>query len=260
MPSKKPSPNKAQRRPITKPSTYSGFVERTSRPLYTSRIRRGPLLAPNEKAGGLLGCESALEGTFAAATRFDTRIKRIYAQPVVMDVRTGMTAPNRDELKARLLEEGYSPSDAVLWFVDFELEVVGRLRRVFVEVKPERRAQSVALQMEERREACERIGVDFMLVLDTDFPEPLRTNLRILGRYAGMPVLKETLSRILEALQGDEQRLESLVERSGNGLAELYGLISSGHLDLDLHTQLISPRASVRPSVDAQRHLLKLPE
>lgn len=253
-------PRKTRRLAIAKPGSVGGFIEGTSRPLYTSRTRRGPLLAPSEKADGLLPCESVLESTFVAATRFDTRVERVYPQPLVMDVVTGITAPNREQLMERLATEGYTPSEATLWFVDFELVIAGRIRPVYVEVKPEKRAGAVAARLEARAQACERIGVDFMLVLDSDFAEPLGDNLRILQRYAGMSVSEPTKARVLEVARQGAIRMEDLAKACAAGLAELYGLVSAGHLDLDLRAELLSPRAVVRASKCGHRTVLGLPE
>lgn len=251
---------KTRRIPVAKPGAAGGFVESTSRALYTSRTRRGPLLAPSEKADRLLPCESVLEGTFVAATRFDTRVERVYPQPLVMDVVTGIRAPDRDQLIEKLASEGYAPADATLWFVDFELAIVGRIRPVYVEVKPEKRAGDVAARLEARADACERIGVDFMLVLDKDFAEPLVDNLHILQRYAGMRLSDSTRARVVEAVREGSMQLKELVGASGVGLAEVYGLISTGDLDVDLRAELISPRATVYASSPGYRAILKLPE
>jgi len=251
---------KKSRLPVAKPGAAGGFVESTSRALYTSRTRRGPLLAPSEKADRLLPCESVLEGTFVAATRFDTRVERIHPQPLVMDVVTGITAPDRNQLMERLASQGYAAADATLWFVDFELAIVGRIRPVYVEVKPEMRAGKVAARLEARAKACTRIGVDFMLVLDSDFARPLVDNLHILQRYAGMPLCESTKTRVLESVQRGPMRLEDLVTVSGAGLAEVYGLVSTGHLGLDLRAEVLSPRATVHASNPGYRALLKLPE
>ena len=255
-----PKARKTRRIPVAKPGATGGFVERTSRALYTSRTRRGPLLAPSEKADRLLPCESVLEGTFVAATRFDTRVERIYPQPHVMDVVTGITAPDRDQLMKRLASQGYAPADATLWFVDFELAIVGRIRPVYVEVKPEKRAGNVAARLEARAEACERIGVDFMLVLDKDFAEPLVDNLHILQRYAGMPLSEPTRTRVLEAVRRGPMPMEDLAIAAGAGLAEVYGLVSTGDLGLDLREELLSPRSTVHASNPGYRAILKLPE
>ncbi len=263
MPSKQPpspGPRKGRRLPLAKPGDDTGFVQSTSRPLYTSRTRRGPLLAPSEKCDGLLPCESVLESTFVAATRFDTRVAQAYPQPLVMDVVTGVTAPDRDRLMERLAAKGYSPSDAVLWFVDFELELVGSLRPIYVEVKPAKRAGDIASRLEARAQACERIGVGFMLVLDDDFQEPLASNLRILQRYAGMPVPEATKARVLHSVQHQSMRLFELAQATGAGLAELYGLVSTGHLGLDLRTELLSPKAAVQAADPAHRFILDLPQ
>lgn len=251
---------KSSRIPVTKPGEKPGFIEPTSRRLYTSRTRRGPLLAPSEKSEGMLGCESALEGLFVAATRFDPRVQRTLPQPLVMDVVTGITAPDREQLMKRLRAEGYAPSDAKLWFVDFELVIVGRLKRVYVEVKPAERADKVGESMEERRRTCERIGVDFMLACDTDFPEPLRTNIRIMQRYAGMPISPDTKARALGSLRGGPRTLSDLAAATASGLAELYGLVSNGDLGMDLRAERLSPRSSVHASSPSLRVLLNLPE
>lgn len=263
MPSKQPptpGPRKGRRLPLAKPGDNTGFVQSTSRPLYTSRTRRGPLLAPSEKCEGLLPCESILESTFVAATRFDTRVAQVYPQPLVMDVVSGITAPDRQHLMERLAAEGYAPSDAVLWFVDFELAIVGSIRPIYVEVKPAKRAGDVASRLEARAQACERIGVGFMLVLDKDFPEPLADNLRILQRYAGMPVPEVTKGRVLHVVREQPIRLSELAAAGGAGLAELYGLVSSGDLGLDLRAELLSPSATVHASNPAHRFILHLPQ
>jgi len=233
---------------VTRPGITTGFVERTARALFTSRTRRGPLLVPSEKADGLLGCESALEGLFACAARFDARVKRIHAQPCVMDVVTGLTAPDRDQLAQRLSLAGYSMHDATLWFVDFELELHDNIRPVYVEVKPARRAAEVADKLVDRKAACERIGVEFLLVLDTDIAEPLATNLRIMQRYAGVEVRDQVRAAALAALDGGSMSLYALATVTGLGLAHLYQLVASGELDCDLRKELLGRKRLANPS------------
>ena len=245
---------------VSGPEPKGGFIAPTSRPLYTSRTRRGPLLAPSEKSGGHLCCESLLEGTFVAATRFDTRVRQALAQPLVMDVVSGITAATGDLLRKRLVSQGYAPSDAVLWFVDFELEIVGSLRPIYVEVKPAQRAGDVAQRLEARAQACERIGVGFMLVLDSDFQAPLSENLHILKRYAGTPLPESLNAKVRQAMQHGPMRLCDLAAATGAGLAELYGLVSAGHLGWNMRGEPLCPRATVHASDPAHRCILDLPE
>ena len=251
-------PRKPRRIPVTKPNARPGFVERTSRPLYTSRKRRGPLLAPSEKSEGLLGCESVLESKFVAATRFDDRVERAYAQSRVMDVVSGLTAPDHEKLMERLASEGYAASEAKLWYIDFELILVGTFRPVYVEVKPESRAAAVEADLEARRAACERIGVGFLLVLDKHFPETLAHNLHILQRYVGTPVSEETKSRILQALSGGAHTIAELTQLADAGLAEVYGLVANGMLAMDLFEDRLDRQARVRPSAGEPRKILPL--
>lgn len=252
-------PRKSRRVPVTKSNARPGFIERTSRPLYTSRKRRGPLLAPSEKSTGMLGCESDLEGKFVAATRFDDRIERAFAQPVVMDVVSGLTAPDRKMLMKRLISQGYAPSEAKLWYVDSELTLVGTIQPVYVEVKPESRAAAVEADLEARRAACERIGVGFLLVLDRHFPETLAHNLRILHRYAGTRVPDETTQRILQALSDGTRTIAELTQLADAGLAEVYGLVADGRLAMDLFHERLDRQARVRPSTGKPRKILPLP-
>lgn len=251
-------PRKPRRIPVTKPNARPGFVERTSRPLYTSRNRRGPLLAPSEKSEGLLGCESVLESKFVAATRFDDRVERTYAQPRVMDVVSGLTAPDREKLMERLASEGYAPSEAKLWYIDFELILVGAIRPVYVEVKPESRADAVEADLDARRAACERIGVGFLLVLDKHFPETLAHNLHILQRYVGTPVSEETTNRVLRALSAGAHTIAELTQLADAGLAEVYGLVANGLLAMDLFEDRLDRQARVRPSAGEPRKILPL--
>ena len=249
---------RSRRIPVASKKERPGVVASTSRNLYASRTRRGPMLVPCEKAAGLQACESVLESLIVAATRFDDRVEHVIAQPRVMDVRTGITGKTEELLKSNLLAEGYAWEDAKLWFVDLELHLVGGLSPVFVEVKPASRAAAIETELEARRAACERVGAGFLLVRDEDFPEVLVHNLHILRRYAGTKVSQETTSRIQQALSAASYTVAELAQLVGAGLAEVYGLIANGVLVADLFQQRLNRQASVHPSAGEPRKILPL--
>lgn len=254
------STRSSKRVAITSMHDRPGVIETTSRSLYASRSQRGPLTVSSPKAKGRLGCESALESLFVVAARFDDRIQSITAQPVVIELRSGLSAPNQDQMAKILAEHGIARSDAKLWFVDFEVRTTPAHERVLVEVKPDRRAGRLVELMEERRAACARLGARFLLAKDTDFPEPLGSNLRILQRYADYPISAEITAHVQAVAAQEITRFDALAEAAGCGFEALYALVATGMLDADLRVQPLNPRAMLCAPSGERRALLPFRE
>ena len=212
------------------------------------------------KAKGRLGCESALESLFVAAASFDDRVLAITAQPVVIELRSGLSAQNLAQMTKVLADQGIARSHARLWFVDFEVRTTPSHERVLVEVKPDRRAGRLVELMEERRAACARLGARFLLVKDTDFPEPLASNLRILQRYADHPVSADITALVQAAAAQKITRFDTLAEGAGCGFEALYALVATGMLDADLRVQPLNPRAMLRAPSGERRAWLPFRE
>lgn len=203
---------------ITSTHDRAGVIETTSRSLYASRSQRGPLTVSSPKAKGRLGCESALEGLFVVAATLDDRVLAITAQPAVIELRSSLSAMNLAQMTKVLADHGIARSQARRWFVDFEVRTTPSHERILVEVKPDRRAGRLVELMEERRAACARLGARFLLVKDTDFPEPLASNLRILQRYADHPVSAEITTLVqAAAAQKVTHTTHPQVERASPG-------------------------------------------
>lgn len=169
----------SRRIPVTSESRPKGAKLSSSRPIYTSRTNRGPFLPPSEKSGGLAPCDSSLESVLVAAANLDRRVKHIRTQPLVMDVRTGLCAPTREELADILKQHGYDPRQAVLWFVDALVELFDRVEPTLIEAKPGHKARraKTAAKLEARRAACERAGYRYATVTDDFFVSAQRSHL-----------------------------------------------------------------------------------
>lgn len=151
---------KSRRLPVSRTwSAGSGETQlTTSRTLYTTRDRKGPIRQWSIKAAthGSVICESRLEALMACGADLDSRVTQIRTQATVMDLTSGLTAPNAEELKLRIREKWHSVSDAAMWFIDMEL-LLDDGRIVFVEVKPANRASSgkTAERLNLQKQACE---------------------------------------------------------------------------------------------------------
>lgn len=247
----KTSSNKTRRRPSVSKKSAGRTRAGTSRPVYAAKDRIGHYMLPSTKAGGLMvTCESALETLTAIAMEMDTRVQEYRSQPCAMDVASGSIAANREELANQLGKLGMEK--AVLWFPDFEMKEGALRKKWLIEVKPKELAETIAAdKIAQRSVACRRHGINFAVVTEEEFRSPLGTNLRVLWRYREMKPsaeLRRNVHDLLIRSDGDKT-IKEVVETGVSGLAEIYTLISTGHLWADLSKEKLSPSMRIKANL-----------
>lgn len=256
-------PRPGRRIPVTKPYTHGGAKPTSSRALHTSRARRGPFLNPATKSGGLAAGETSLESLIVDAANLDPRVRAVRSHSTVMDVRTGVTGANRDEVIAQLRQQGRSAKDAVLWYVDVDLDLIDCIAPTLVEVKPAALAQTdtVSRKLTEREAACRRVGFGFACLVDDDFGPHLARNVRILRRYQRHYVAQAVADLVVCTVEQEgPMTVAVLSKRCGAGVADIYALISSASIAADLRDELLTTGAIVRPAGNCTLHILNLPD
>lgn len=244
-----------RRIPVAKPGPTGRTKAPTSRPLYTSRTRKGPFLTPSSKADGLQACESSLESLFVAAATFDDRVVTIRTQPCVVDVETALVAPTRDELCGLLAQHGHPPLPRC-WFVDAELTLNAMPTRAFVEVKPQAQIAAYEERLRQRAAACDRLGVRFLLVTDADLAKPLAENLVVLRRYARHPVSPALAARLTRLASHGPLSIAELMAATDSSPADVYALIARGEFRVDLHIERLGQATTVWLAGASQSEIL----
>lgn len=97
------------------------------------RSWKGAFFTHCAKAGGVIPVEGAAERIVANWADIDPRIRRVWAQPYTVDLRTGRQFRSRAELK-RFFEENGRPPGEILYTPDFLFELQDR-RLHAIEVK-----------------------------------------------------------------------------------------------------------------------------
>ena len=232
---------KSRRFPVTRTQpTGSGAPPlTTSRTLYTTTDRKGPIRQWSIKAAthGCVICESRLESVMVCAADLDSRVIRIRTQATVMDLTSGLTAPNALELKAIVREKKHSVEDIELWFIDLEIQIVDG-RTIFVEVKPQNRAMTpkTAKKLTKQKQACEKRGKPYLLLTDGDISLDQQKNILLLHQYLSQPIPGDVQETIIQwrakerAISGTPSELG---RRLNCGLGVIYGLAAKGYLDFE---------------------------
>lgn len=235
---------KSRRFPVTRtqPTGTGTPPLTTSRTLYTTTDRKGPIRQWSIKAAthGCVICESRLESVMVCAADLDSRVLRIRTQATVMDLSSGLMAPNALELKALVREKKHSVPEIELWFIDLEL-LLEDGRTIFVEVKPQNRALTpkTAEKLRKQKQACESRGKPYLLLTDDDVSLDQQKNILLLHQYLSQPIPSDVQQRI-EQWRKEGVLIMGTPSELGRqlncGLGVIYGLIAKGTLEFDWRT------------------------
>lgn len=187
----------------------------------------------------------------------DTRVHGYRSQPCLMDVVSGSIAADRDELANQLGKLGMEK--AVLWYPDFDMNAGALRQKWLIEVKPKELAETIAAdKIAQRSVACRRHGINFAVVTEEELRSPLGTNLRVLWRYRGMKPsaeLRRNVHDLLIRSDGDRS-IREIVETGVSGLAEIYSLISTGHVWANLSKERLSPNMRIKANLTPKLEVL----
>ena len=190
----------------------------------------------------LIQAESGLEAGCARAADLHPKVARWRPQPFTVDLITGLIAPTKDELIARIKASGQTPEP---YTPDFEFQLTDGSTRL-VEVRATRWIGRNPQALAAVASAMARCGMAHVLLTELELTDAIVENARLLAPYRSRQPDPASLSSILiEAADGCRfGALVSDITRREQVLIAIAG----GYLACDLHRDRLTQETLLAPS------------